>query len=589
MRAEAIPYRLIAHMRKGNLRETPIGVLLYSLALHERSVVVEIQRGRVKKAIMLEDGIAVDCRSNLLHETLAQFLVGKGRLTEFQRAECLAEAENRGVRIGKVLLDRGIIEAIDLYGALKQNLAYKLLECFTWTGGSFRVLSEFPENVSPLRLNVPQLVFTGITKFVLQEQVDGKVGILMGRQIALHPSPPIPLDAMRFSTAQRRTIRRLREQPQTEDLFAEGEMSNDELIRLLYALFLMGFVVPLNALPVEARSKTKVGKVAVSWEDDTETRSTESQSDPGVGGEPPSEGAAKDGSASGKDGLDDLFESLWLDDPLEGDRLEIDPLLDPIGAADALDDSGRTEPLIADGDPKSNDAGESARQRASLGEELKVLSNEIMSEYLCYRDKDPFDLFEVPIDASHAVIRDKYRDLCGRYAPARFDAPELQPIADKAEELLSATVRAYEDLKDEQKRSQLVAERQRVSEKRRQTRSDADFTKRSTKLGKDYCRQGYERLTTGNFGAASGLFSLAVGCDPEETSYRVDLAYSRFREAPENAEQSLVDLLDVVSLDLGCVQAYLYAAEIMHSLGELERAEEYFARACELWHEELRS
>ncbi|MCH8891501.1 MAG: hypothetical protein IH827_10570, partial [Myxococcales bacterium] len=237
---------------------------------------------------------------------------------------CLAEAGKRGVRIGKVLLDRGIIEAIDLYRALKQNLAYKLLECFTWTGGSFRVLSEFPENVSPLRLNVPQLVFTGITKFALQEQVDGKVGILMGRQIALHPSPPIPLDAMRFSTAQRRTISTLREQPQTEDLFAEGEMSNDELTRLLYALFLMGIVVPLNALPVEARSKPKVGKAAVPWEDETETRSTESQSDPGVGGEPPSEGAAKDGSASAKDGLDDLFESLWPDDPLEGDRLEID-------------------------------------------------------------------------------------------------------------------------------------------------------------------------------------------------------------------------------------------------------------------------
>ena len=148
MRAESIPYRLFARMRNGDLRETPIGVLLYSLALHERSVVIEIQRGRVKKAIMLEDGIAVDCRSNLLHETLAQFLVGKGRLTDVQRAECLAEAGKRGVRIGKVLLDRGIIEAIDLYRALKQNLAYKLLECFTWTGGSFRVLSEFPETDS---------------------------------------------------------------------------------------------------------------------------------------------------------------------------------------------------------------------------------------------------------------------------------------------------------------------------------------------------------------------------------------------------------------------------------------------------------
>ena len=31
---------------------------------------------------MLEDGIAVDCRSNLLHETLSQFLVGAGLRAE---------------------------------------------------------------------------------------------------------------------------------------------------------------------------------------------------------------------------------------------------------------------------------------------------------------------------------------------------------------------------------------------------------------------------------------------------------------------------------------------------------------------------
>ena len=102
-------------------------------------------------------------------------------------------------------------------------------------------------------------------------------------------------------------------------------------------------------------------------------------------------------------------------------------------------------------------------------------------------------------------------------------------------------------------------------------------------LAETYCQRGYELLATGNFGAASDLFSLALGSDPENRTYLVELAYAHFRESPKNAGQVLKELNAILNRDPGYVQAYLYAAEIAHALGELERAESYFLRGCETW------
>ena len=70
-------------------------------------------------------------------------------------------------------MERDLLDAVGLYKALQQNLAQKLLECFTWTDGEFRVLPEFADASSSMSINVPQLIFTGITKFAPRDQISG--------------------------------------------------------------------------------------------------------------------------------------------------------------------------------------------------------------------------------------------------------------------------------------------------------------------------------------------------------------------------------------------------------------------------------
>jgi hypothetical protein len=84
-----------------------------------------------------EDGLprgrlAVDCRSNLVHETLGRFLVraGAARGGRAQRSP-VGLAEPRGA-LGEILVEKKILGSYELFRYLQQNLAHKLLDLFTW-------------------------------------------------------------------------------------------------------------------------------------------------------------------------------------------------------------------------------------------------------------------------------------------------------------------------------------------------------------------------------------------------------------------------------------------------------------------------
>ena len=109
------PYHHVALLRSGQLADLPFGQLLHAFAVERRTLCVEIRRRHIRKTIVLEDGIPVDCRSSLVHETLGRFLVRQGQLSEFQHEESLARAIERGARMGEVLKELGLIDEGELH------------------------------------------------------------------------------------------------------------------------------------------------------------------------------------------------------------------------------------------------------------------------------------------------------------------------------------------------------------------------------------------------------------------------------------------------------------------------------------------
>lgn len=247
----------IASLEGGTLQDVPIAPLFLAQAVHRRTGVLEIRRRQVWKKVVFEAGVPVDCRSNLVHETLGRYMVIEGKLSEEDFTASLGRAAARGVPLGEELLEKGLVSPENLFKILQANLAKKLLDLFTWREGEFHAVDDdLPTTDSSLKLKVPQLILTGITKLAPQEEVDMAVGPLVGQKLCLFPSPPIPLEEIRFSQRQNLLVEAIRPGRRMGELAEATGLTVDEITRLLYALLILGVVVPESRMPKGSLSST---------------------------------------------------------------------------------------------------------------------------------------------------------------------------------------------------------------------------------------------------------------------------------------------------------------------------------------------
>jgi tetratricopeptide (TPR) repeat protein len=240
----------IAKLHEGDLGETPFAVLLWALARARRTTAIDIRRGPLHKEIFLEDGVPVDCRSNLVHETLSRFMVSTGRLDEATATDAFRESMARSVRFGDVLIERELVTAEDLMKILQQNLAHKLLDGFSWRDGSFRLTASDPDLDSPLKVNVVQLVLIGVSRFATQEQIDGSIAPLIGTRLAVNPSPAVPIDDIKLPAGHKPLVEALQAGPmRIDELATTTGIPYPELTRSLYALNLIEMVLPADQVP----------------------------------------------------------------------------------------------------------------------------------------------------------------------------------------------------------------------------------------------------------------------------------------------------------------------------------------------------
>ena len=249
----------IATEHEGNLEDVPFAVLLYALARTQRSVKLSISRQPLVKEIIIENGVPVQCRSNLAHETLSRFMQSGGLLDETTANECFSESCSRGVLFGDVLIEKGLITAEELRKVLQKNLAKKLLDGFSWLQGNYR-LSGAPVRVdSTLKVNVPQLIIFGVTRFATQEQVDSSIGDLIGKPLGLNPDPYFALDEIRMSPRLTSVSEALRKGTvRIDELASTTAIPLEELTRILYAFSLIGALVTADRIPPKQRPSRPV-------------------------------------------------------------------------------------------------------------------------------------------------------------------------------------------------------------------------------------------------------------------------------------------------------------------------------------------
>jgi hypothetical protein len=253
----------LAALEQGELEEVPVAPLLCALADAGATAVVDFERRQVRKSVVLEHGAPVDCRSNLVHETLGRFLVAQGKLDAEALGGCLSEAAARDLPLGEILLGRGTLQPVELYRLLQQNLAKKLLDLFTWTDGRFRVSRDVPVVRSALRVKVHQLVLTGLVRFAPQAQIDAAIAALVGERLQLHPAPRFDLGELRLTGVQPRVLTALAAGGRLDELAAAAGAPAEELSRFVLALVALGAALPASVASrlVQAPAGAAAGEV----------------------------------------------------------------------------------------------------------------------------------------------------------------------------------------------------------------------------------------------------------------------------------------------------------------------------------------
>jgi tetratricopeptide (TPR) repeat protein len=249
----------IASLRRGDFQQVPYPVLLTALARARRTVVVRMARKPVEKTVFVHRGAPVDCRSNLVHETFGRFLVAQGKLSDEQFNATLSESLSREIPLGEVLLEHELLEAVEMYKLLQQSLARKLLDGFTWQSGTFELEGGEVDAATGLRVNAPQLVLTGVVKLSPMKEVMGAIQPWLSDPLAVEPEPVFGAEELQLPGATGRVVETLRQRAQrVDELAATTRLAGDELGRILYALALLGVVVPAAQVGRPTRDRPAV-------------------------------------------------------------------------------------------------------------------------------------------------------------------------------------------------------------------------------------------------------------------------------------------------------------------------------------------
>ena len=169
---------MVAIPEQGRLEETPLPRLLLDLHRARFEGTLELRRERMQKSFLFQEGVPVFAESNLASETLGVQLMDAGKLTRDDHAKVSRHVTQQRCKEGKALLDLGLIEPKTLFLALKDQVRQRIVDCFGWPQGAFKVVPSdgVPREAQPFRADIFALIQEGIETHWAAERVLGDLG-----------------------------------------------------------------------------------------------------------------------------------------------------------------------------------------------------------------------------------------------------------------------------------------------------------------------------------------------------------------------------------------------------------------------------
>lgn len=143
----------------GNLLTMALPEVLQWISTGSKTGTLHLERASIEKRIFFRAGRIASSWSNNPRESLGQFLVREGQLSEQQLFDAMLRQENEGRLFGAIVVGDGLLGAEALRATLARKASEAVYDLFLWPDGSF----EFREGELPEHLEiVVDLAVTGV-------------------------------------------------------------------------------------------------------------------------------------------------------------------------------------------------------------------------------------------------------------------------------------------------------------------------------------------------------------------------------------------------------------------------------------------
>jgi hypothetical protein len=122
---------------RGDLKTMGLPDVLQWIATGRKTGTLHVERGSIQKRIIVREGNIYSSWSNDPRESLGQFLIRLGLVTEEQLFKALLGQEEQNQLLGSLLLANETITEYDLKRALKAKAEETLYDLFLWPSGEF--------------------------------------------------------------------------------------------------------------------------------------------------------------------------------------------------------------------------------------------------------------------------------------------------------------------------------------------------------------------------------------------------------------------------------------------------------------------
>jgi hypothetical protein len=121
---------------KGDLTSFGLHAILKTLSVEKKSGILQLARGRARRAICFKEGNVVAATGNRKFQ-LGQILFDEGLISREKLEEALTKANTSGKRLGKMLLEQGYVNQSILKGLIQHQIQKIVHALSHWKEGHF--------------------------------------------------------------------------------------------------------------------------------------------------------------------------------------------------------------------------------------------------------------------------------------------------------------------------------------------------------------------------------------------------------------------------------------------------------------------